>query len=421
MKKLFTFISALLSMFAVLQTSTAADLVFNVTVPEGTRECWVIGNFVGPKWPIEKAYQMTRSATDTLHYTVTVPESEIEPGLTQIEYKYLSGPGDWAYVEKKADGGELDGNRVYDPANPGREDVVAKWAAIYIPHPITPARVSITALVPASVQVLYITGNFNGWAVPTDSTEMSFLGTTEDGKIFVIENLYTPDIYALQFKFVAGPGWVYEQTESASFVWNDPNEREQSAICESFKKIYDPTQVGNVTIIATVPAGTERVWIMGSHLGWNWANLKEGTRNEDGTFTIVAENVMSFEYRLYNWFEPEWGYPEVGEADPNTELPNRQAQYDPNNPENNTIHITVWGWKQPAPSAVANIFFDRYQVKTVNRTITVNNVTSGVELFDVMGRQIEKANFRGTYTTKTLTNGIYILKVDGITAKIAVK
>ena len=404
-------------MFAVLQTSTAADLVFNVTVPQGTRECWVVGNFNG--WN-NNQYQMTRSETDTLHYTITIPESEIVPGLTQIEYKYLSGGGDWAYVEKGPNGEEL-GNKIYDPANPGREDVVATWAAIYIPHTITPARVSITALVPGSVQVLYITGNFNSWAVPTDSTAMTFVETTEAGNVFTITDLYTPDVYALQFKFCAGPGWVYEQTESTNFMWSDPNVREQAVIIDNFKKVYDPTKVGTVTIIATVPAGTERAWIMGSHLGWNWANLQEGTMNPDGTFTFVVPDVMSFEYRLYNWYEPAWGYPEVGEADPTKELPNRQAQYDPTNPANNTIHITVWNWKQPAPSAVPNVFFDRYQVKTVNRTITVNNVTSGVELFDVMGRQIEKANVRGTYTTKALTNGIYILKVDGITAKIAVK
>jgi hypothetical protein len=40
-------------------------------------------------------------------------------------------------LKKKADGGEMENNRVYDPANPGREDIVARWAAIFIPHPIT--------------------------------------------------------------------------------------------------------------------------------------------------------------------------------------------------------------------------------------------------------------------------------------------
>jgi len=105
MKKLFTFISALLSMFAVVQTSTAADLVFNVTVPEGTRECWVTGNFNKNYWSEKLPYQMTRSESDTLHYTVTIPESEINQDSIAkegaIKYKYLSGAGSWAYVEKK--------------------------------------------------------------------------------------------------------------------------------------------------------------------------------------------------------------------------------------------------------------------------------------------------------------------------------
>jgi len=420
MKKLFTFMGALLSLFAVVQMSAAADLVFNVTVPTPTYECWVVGNFNG--WN-NNEYQMTK--VDDTHYTITITipdakfdslQASVDNGVQGIKYKYLSGGGDWAYVEKDANGNEIK-DRVYTDGN----DVVQKWALVYNPNvePI-PMTVTIIAQVPADVIELYIVGTFNNWTIPTDTTKMTFLEANESGKVFSA-TFFTVDANKLQFKFCAGPAWDYEQTQGANYTYPDPTQNTAAVIVESFKKIYDPTKVGDVTIIATVPAGTERVWIMGSHLGWNWANLKEGTKNQDGTFTIVAENVMSFEYRLYNWYEPKWGYPEVGETDPTKELPNRTAQYDPTNPANNTINITVWGWLKPAPTAVPNVFFDRYQVKTVNRTITVNNVTSGVELFDVMGRQIEKANVRGTYTTKTLTNGIYILKVDGITAKIAVK
>lgn len=420
MKKLFTFMGALLSLFAVVQMSAAADLVFNVTVPTPTYECWVVGNFNG--WN-NNEYQMTK--VDGTHYTITITipdakfdslQASVDNGVQGIKYKYLSGGGDWAYVEKDADGNEIK-DRVYTDGN----DVVQKWALVYNPNvePI-PMTVTIIAQVPADVIELYIVGTFNNWTIPTDTTKMTFLEANESGKVFSA-TFFTVDANKLQFKFCAGPAWDYEQTQGANYTYPDPTQNTAAVIVESFKKIYDPTKVGDVTIIATVPAGTERVWIMGSHLGWNWANLKEGTKNQDGTFTIVAENVMSFEYRLYNWYEPEWGYPEVGETDPTKELPNRTAQYDPTNPANNTINITVWGWLKPAPTAVPNVFFDRYQVKTVNRTITVNNVTSSVELFDVMGRQLDKANVRGSYTTKTLTNGIYILKVDGITAKIAVK
>jgi len=419
MKKLFTFMGALLSLFAVVQMSAAADLVFNVTVPTPTYECWVVGNF--NDWN-NNEYQMTK--VDDTHYTITITipdekfdslQASVDNGVQGIKYKYLSGGGDWAYVEKDANGNEIS-DRVYTA---GSNDVVGSWALVYNPNvdPV-PMTVTIIAQVPADVIELYITGTFNGWTVPTDTTKMELLETNESGKIFSI-TFFTEDANKLTFKFCAGPAWTYEQTQAANYVYPDPTQNTAAVICDSFKNIYDPTKIGNVTIIATVPAGTERVWINGSHLGWNWNTLKEGTNNQDGTFTFVVENVMAFEYRLYNW--PDWFHPEVGEADPNTELSNRQAQYDPNNPANNTININVWGWKQSAPSAVPNVFFDNFQPKIVDRKIKVDNVTSSVELFDVMGRQLEKANVRGSYTTGLLTNGIYILKIDGISAKIAVK
>ncbi|HOL29932.1 MAG TPA: hypothetical protein PLH58_06775, partial [Paludibacteraceae bacterium] len=227
MKKLFTFMGALLSLFAVVQMSAAADLVFNVTVPTPTYECWVVGNFNG--WN-NNQYKMTK--VDDTHYTITIPESEIVPGLTQIEYKYLSGGGDWAYVEKDADGNEIS-NRIYTDGN----DVVQKWALVYNPNvePI-PMTVTIIAQVPADVIELYIVGTFNNWTIPTDTTKMTFLEANESGKVFSA-TFFTVDANKLQFKFCAGPAWDYEQTQGANYIYPDPTQNTAAVIVESFKKI----------------------------------------------------------------------------------------------------------------------------------------------------------------------------------------
>ena len=108
MKKI-TLLGALLgSVFA------ANALVYNVTVPTGTNECYIAGEMTG--WSHQK---MTK--VDETHYTIDIADA-----TENDEYKYCSGP-DWAYTEKTADGQDVQ-NRTYN-AN----DVVAKWAATYDP------------------------------------------------------------------------------------------------------------------------------------------------------------------------------------------------------------------------------------------------------------------------------------------------
>ena len=109
MKKVTLFLCALVCANAL----SAQQVTYNVTVPAGTKTCYIAGNCTGWSFtPMDKV--------DDTHYTITLGTTEKDT------YKYCSGP-DWAYVEKAEDGKEI-GNRTYATA-----DVVAQWAKVYDP------------------------------------------------------------------------------------------------------------------------------------------------------------------------------------------------------------------------------------------------------------------------------------------------
>ena len=89
---------------------TKIELTYTVTVPEGTEKCYIAGDM--NSWSFQ---EMTPTANAN-EFTIT-----IDGATTAHKYKYTCGEG-WAYVEKKADGSDLDADRTYN-AN----DVVAKW------------------------------------------------------------------------------------------------------------------------------------------------------------------------------------------------------------------------------------------------------------------------------------------------------
>jgi hypothetical protein len=427
MKRIFTLALALMSMFAAWQMAYAANVTFSVTTPSPTYQCWIVGNFNG--WN-NNQYQLTK--VDDTHYTITLDDATFAAGVTvdNLEYKYCSGGGDWAYVEKYADGSEMKANRAYklgvtnthstngvvdDTSAPGTNgvDVVLKWALVYNPTVLPlPKTVTVNALVPVGTIQCYIVGNFNGWTIPTDTTKMTKVEETPD-YVHFRATFFTEDANKLQYKFCAGPAWDYEQTRSANFVYQ-ASENEVTEVVEGFKKIYDPSKVGTITITATVPVGTNRVWIQGSALGWNWGNAIEATKNIDGTFTVAVPNVLSMEYRMYN--QPDWDHPEVGEADPTKELSNRVANY----PADATTSITVWGWKAQ-PDAVPQINMDKYRIYSNNHTLVVEGVTSQVEVVDITGRILQNVKMMGTFTSEKLNAGLYILRVDGATRKVSLR
>ncbi|MEI7676462.1 MAG: T9SS type A sorting domain-containing protein, partial [Bacteroidales bacterium] len=141
-------------------------------------------------------------------------------------------------------------------------------------------------------------------------------------------------------------------------------------------------------------------------------NAQKGVKNNDGSYTFTVKDVQSMEYRLYN--RPDWDHPEVDSI--GAERKNRIVEY----PAGAVTNITVIGWKNLA-NGIPQIALDKSTVFASKGTIVVNGAKSLVELFNVSGQRIASVKTSGTYTSKKLTSGLYIVRVDGVTKKVVVK
>jgi hypothetical protein len=386
MKKIFTFVLALLSMFAVMQSASA--LTYSVTVPAGTNACFIAGAMNG--WS-----QKPMTKVDATHYTIDYPTSTVAD-----EYKYCSGPA-WKYEECDLAGVTLPANRKYAVA-----DVVAKWLVVY--DTANEKDVVIEVLTPATTLECYIVGSFSGWLSPVAADKMTKGATTTDGIVWS-KTVHTLDVTTLEYKFTAGPAWDYEQkTPAANFKYATDG---GTVIVTEFKAIFDATKTGDIHITATVPVGTVDCWIQGSYLGWDMAKAVKGTKNVDGTFSFTVPMVMSIEYRLYN--KADWGYPEADAL--GVERANRLAAF----PADANISITVLKWK--TTTAISVIKAASNLIYTNNSSIVVEGVTSRVDVIDLNGRILQSNKIAGTFISKSLNTGIYIVRVDGATKKIAVR
>ena len=129
----------LLSLVALFATvSLVSALTYNVTVPAGTNECYIVGNFPSQKWTHIKMNKLTATT-----YTITIADA-----IEVSKYKYCSG-ADWAYVEKTATGGDV-ADRTYAAA-----DVVEAWAAVYNPNTQV-SYVNITTKIQSTLGTPYI-------------------------------------------------------------------------------------------------------------------------------------------------------------------------------------------------------------------------------------------------------------------------
>jgi hypothetical protein len=370
MKKNIRLLAVFMSLLASLNLTYGAKLIFNVTVPTPTYQVWITGNFNDWNNNVTQCTQV-----DATHFTVTLDEATFSAGTTMsnLEYKYLSGSNNWAYIETDANGADIP-NRKYDVSH--GVDIVARWGVVYNPTTV-PLNVTIRVQTPAATKECYIVGSFNNWTISADSCKMKKIGTNADGTIIFEKKIYNRDPSLLTYSFCSGPDWRYQQ-KTPSGIFSYPN---ITPVVTEWNEIYQPPLVGTINITATVPAETKSVWLVSSIWNWSMSKAIEGKKNPNGTFTFTIPNVSSFYYRLYN--QPGWDYYEVDQTTGLAKDP-RFASF----PGDSIINVTVFKWTRQAdniapsiPTGLKTTVFNGNSFYLFWQAATDNTGLSGYEVY----------------------------------------
>lgn len=366
-----------------------------VTVPDSIEVVYVAGVFNG--WnPATDSLTLISDSPKTFSYEYTYKGS-----VDSLEYKFLSGP-DWKYQQKAS------ANLMVK--NDSATAAIDTFEVVY--HHTQASDVLFDVLVPVELFRVYMAGSWDGWT--STSTQMTQVDSSANGKEFQV-TIHIPDTTTLKYKFLSGPGWPYEQSGADYVYMTDGG----TVICDEFKKIFDPSKVGDVTINITVPEGTPEVWVVGSFgNGWKIEEAIQATKNEDGTYTAVVPLVADFEYKIWN--HNEWAYEEAKNAEGEQLDENRKASFE----TGPVFDITVLYWIEvygEVPTGVKDPISAAYKLYTVNGTIVVEGVTSTVSVFDINGRMMQSVQAKGTFVSRSLQPGIYILRIDNKVQKIGVQ
>lgn len=376
-------------------------ITFNVTVPTGTYECWLTGNFKTDSnlnWDIS-TFKMAK--VDNTHFTLEIPDAAItNAGLTTstIRYKYLSGPEDWVYVEKNSAGNDIS-VRAYSS-----NDQVLKWGTVC-------KTAMIRILTPKSVSECYITGTFNNWALPGSSkTKMNFDTDLSDGNgNYFYRLVHTSNLSTLTYQFAAGPGVAYLQTQSALSY-------SATTLCGSvyydnitFGRIYNAASTKKISIVATAPAGTDVVYLMGSNVQWDGIRWLSGSKNFDGTFTFNIDNVDIMQYKYYN--VQNWNNNEVdaNNTDKTDRIIDAQILL--------TKNDTIIKWKNPVINntitGIQNVYFN-------SKSVSFANIYGNIKVYDLCGRILLSVKVNGNYTIQNLNSGLYIFQINEKLQKVII-
>lgn len=400
MKIKITFVVTLLSMFLVIEQIAA--LTFNVTVPNGTKQCWLVGNFklIQGTTDWDAAYYKLNKVDDT-HFTIDVPNADItSAGLDQttIAYKYLSGPRNWSYAEKSLSGTDVD-LRSYTTS-----DVVANWGTVYNPQLFT-----IKISTPKTVSECYITGFFNAWLNPANGIQMTLDTKNSDSSknLFYAKINSTPD--SMAYKFAAGPGWAYLQNNPSS-DFKDTDSVPHTGV--SFNRVLNYATTKTVVFNVKVPAGTNQIYLMGSNAKWDGVNWICGVKNPNGTFTLTVNNVDLMDYSYFN--STDWGFNEIN-PDGNQRFRSVDAQL------GTSFNDEITAWKKNIYTGLTDFENSNSFVHVIEGAIVVENVKDNVSIVDIKGIKIENKDLRGKYISPKLKTGLYIVCVDNKTEKVFLK
>ena len=336
MKKIFTLFAALACVMSM------SAVTYNVTVPAGTKACYIAGGM--NSWSFT---EMTK--VDDTHYTLDLPSA-----TEAMKYKYCSGP-DWAYVEKDASGNEI-GDRSYSAA-----DVVAKWASVYEPsatpeEPKEEKDITVKAKVPAAW-----TETITAWVWPTngDGKEVT---PTKEGDWYV----YTHHCAELNIIFKNGKGWTGDANQTVDMVFSESTCIEIKA--GSGKATYTVVDCEGGAPVVTPSA----YYVTGTFNGWtnpDDAYVMSGEGNIYKKDLTLAAGICEIKVTNGTWDDGcSWGFSDL-----------QGAYAEVTGGENNNIVITL------SKETKVIVLFDAESKKISFEGLTTQELTVSYVLMGIAG------------------------------------
>jgi len=433
-------------------------VTYTVTVPAGTNACYLTGEMNA--WS-PTANPMTK--VDATHYTLTLNNA-----LTTHKYLYLCGP-DWDYEESEADGITSRSDRTYTAA-----DVVIAWKAVYVPVGFT-----YNVTVPPGTTECKIEGAMNGWvsspmtkidathytisypaALATDDYIYRTVGDVKE--TIAADGLAKHDdrsdwaasdtvagwyMMMIKYNVTVPPGTTACSIETQMNDWAFVPMKMIDATHYTLDMVNDTLSPGYYHLYRTVGDVKETEASDGlvkrqDHSKWaendvvmGWYNMMliynvtvpagttacfiETQMNDWATVPMTMIDPTHYRLAMLNdTLSPGYYhiYRTVGEVKETTDPAGLNKRAD-------RMHWAaidvVIGWFG-LMTGVKELNTDNHKIYTYSGTVVVEGVRNRIELFDMNGRAIQSQKLAGKFTSKTLNSGVYIIRVDGITKKIAV-
>ena len=255
----------LLSLLALSLPNLSNGVTYNVTVPTGTKACYIAGEM--NNWT-----QQAMNKVDETHYTL-----DIASATTAQQYKYCSGPA-WAYEELDASGNPPS-NRSYTSS-----DVVIQWRAVYDPSVVVVnENVTYTVAVPEETDVCYFAGQSTSWVYKQ-------MAKKDDTHFTVTIETSSKNSY----KYSSGPGVDYEELDANGQAISNRTYATSDVVAK-WKQVYYSAPVG-VTYNVAVPTGTKACYISGE---MNNRSFTAMTKIDDTHFMLNIPSANSSQRYVY--------------------------------------------------------------------------------------------------------------------------
>ena len=234
----------------------SAGTSYNVTVPSGTKACYIAGEM--NSWT-----QQPMIKVDDTHYKLTIVGA-----TTAQKYKYCSGP-DWSYEELNADNTKVP-DRTHSAA-----DVVTKWTAIWNPDNTTVIQISNTLTLSSGTVTRYV---FNSTNIGSRTVDVWLPASYSSTKKYAVLYMHDGQMLFDATQTWNGQEWKVDETVTQLMqnslikdiivvgIWNGSNRYSEYYPKKSMD--YLPTDVKNslMTNVANDPKGDKYLSFITSEL-----------------------------------------------------------------------------------------------------------------------------------------------------------